>query len=96
MFVNRPGLPSAHQQILCYEANFLMQLAHPNIVQGREIITGRGDEPWCVVMEALRGRCIFADLSMRSIDQMCASSCMERPQMMLTREQPLPVPISTT
>ena len=64
VFINKPGLPTAHQQILSCEANFLMQLAHPHVVQGREIVTGRADEPWCVVMEVLRGRSIFADLAM--------------------------------
>jgi hypothetical protein len=51
------------QQTLSCEANFLMRLSHPHIVQGRQLIIGQPDEPWCIIMEAFQGRSIFADLA---------------------------------
>ena len=65
VFLNKPGLKEKHLAILQREGNYLMKMAHRNIVKCSKIY--RAPNQWVFVMEHLKGGMLLNDLAKVSI-----------------------------
>lgn len=62
VYLNKPDIGEAQRRMLACEADLLLALRSPHVVAAKEVVRGRSDEPWCVIMEVLRGGTVVEDL----------------------------------